>query len=806
MARSLGTLTVDLIARVSGFAQGLTEAERRARRSNDRIAEQQRQMAARVDAAFGAIKTGAVVAYAAVSAAMVAAVAKGIEAGDKLDEMSARLSISVERLSGLSYVGEMSGVGFEELTNALPKLSKAMAESQEQGSKFDLIFKALGITAVDSSGKLKDASVFLLEISDAFKAYDDATGEAALAMEIFGKSGAGFLEFLNRGSEEINQMIEYAQRMGLVMSTDSAAAAAELKDKLAELDMQTTVLGAVIAEKLLPKLIEAIEGFQNWSKDGKTLTTITDFLSGAIDTASVAFNGISLALTQANLAISSAITIVTSYIEILKTAITTIYNFQSSILSLDFSGAFDSLQNGLMKIGDTSKDAFSQLADNAKNSFASAAKNANEAWHTVRGTMTDEEFAADKARRAAEKAKQAIKSAGSSSSQQNNGWGIANPGWGEQVNKNASSVANLSEEEQRLQRIRDKANKNGGLVPRSIFTGEDKTDKAGKSGGGGASKEKKEVDEAAKAVERLNEQYKALIESYNEKIFLMGEDSDLAKMTYDVQLGSLKGLTEEQKEHLLLLSKTTDEKKKAMELANEEEEKRKSEIENAKDINKELEFQLTLVGKTADEQERLNLLRSLGGQADTDLGKKAVENLKVLQDASKSMAQQVEIADNIRTSVSDGLQDWIKGTKSFGDAFSDVLDNIYAKILQTFTDNLIQQLMGSFGTSMGGSVGGAGGGNWFASLFGGMRASGGSVGANKYYRVNENGPEMLSVSGKDYLMMGASSGHITPNHRLGMGSSQVNNFTIQGRIDRRTEQQIAYDVGRKAQAAQGRNG
>lgn len=43
------------------------------------------------------------------------------------------------------------------------------------------------------------------------------------------------------------------------------------------------------------------------------------------------------------------------------------------------------------------------------------------------------------------------------------------------------------------------------------------------------------------------------------------------------------------------------------------------------------------------------------------------------------------------------------------------------------------------------------------------RASGGPVASGALYQVNERGPELLSVNGRDYLMMGAQSGHVTPN-------------------------------------------
>lgn len=46
--------------------------------------------------------------------------------------------------------------------------------------------------------------------------------------------------------------------------------------------------------------------------------------------------------------------------------------------------------------------------------------------------------------------------------------------------------------------------------------------------------------------------------------------------------------------------------------------------------------------------------------------------------------------------------------------------------------------------------------------FQGGRAAGGPTYAGGMYRVNENGPELLSTGGKSYLMMGAGKGHVTP--------------------------------------------
>jgi len=84
----------------------------------------------------------------------------------------------------------------------------------------------------------------------------------------------------------------------------------------------------------------------------------------------------------------------------------------------------------------------------------------------------------------------------------------------------------------------------------------------------------------------------------------------------------------------------------------------------------------------------------------------------------------------------------------------------------------------------------------------GGRALGGPVSGGKMYQVNENGPEMLSSGGKDFLMMGKNGGVVIPTNRMssqGAAASStgsaamkltiINNTT--GKIDRVTEVQVS---------------
>lgn len=60
-----------------------------------------------------------------------------------------------------------------------------------------------------------------------------------------------------------------------------------------------------------------------------------------------------------------------------------------------------------------------------------------------------------------------------------------------------------------------------------------------------------------------------------------------------------------------------------------------------------------------------------------------------------------------------------------------------------------------------------------SSQFRSGKATGGNVFGGGMYKVNEKGPEMLSVGGEDFLMMGNKSGSVTPNDALKGGKGKV---------------------------------
>ena len=88
-SRSLGTLTLDLVARIGGFTGALSKAERDAEKRFKSIGNAAQKMGFALGTALAAAGTTAALG-----------IKSAIDYADKLNDMNQRLGVSAEALSG----------------------------------------------------------------------------------------------------------------------------------------------------------------------------------------------------------------------------------------------------------------------------------------------------------------------------------------------------------------------------------------------------------------------------------------------------------------------------------------------------------------------------------------------------------------------------------------------------------------------------------------------------------------------------------------------------------------------------------
>ncbi|MFN3913875.1 MAG: phage tail protein [Aquabacterium sp.] len=209
-------------------------------------------------------------------AGLTAMVKSAIDTGDALDEMSQRVGVSVETLSVWKPAAEQSGVSGESFEKGLRKLSTTMLEAATGSEDAARGLEAVGVEFKNQDGTLRATDQVLLDLAERFKAMPDGAEKTALAVQLFGKSGAELIPFLNQGRDGINELAAEMQALGVQMSSETAAQAGNFNDALDKLKLATTSIGNQIIASLLPALNDMAGGMVESAKQGGTLRAILD--------------------------------------------------------------------------------------------------------------------------------------------------------------------------------------------------------------------------------------------------------------------------------------------------------------------------------------------------------------------------------------------------------------------------------------------------------------------------------------------------------------------------------------------------
>lgn len=206
-----------------------------------------------------------------VGAGIAAAVRKQINAADDMVKTASKIGVPIEELSKLAYVADLSGVSMATLQVGLSQLSKNLIKQPD-------LFKKLGLSVRDATGEMRPTSEIVADIAGLFATMPDGAEKTALAMQLFGKSGAEMIPLLNSGKEGIKSLSEEAQAMGLVFTEETGRAAEQFNDNLTRLQSVSVGVARIIAAQLAPVLltiseyvISAAAAFQSLSPEVQSL-------------------------------------------------------------------------------------------------------------------------------------------------------------------------------------------------------------------------------------------------------------------------------------------------------------------------------------------------------------------------------------------------------------------------------------------------------------------------------------------------------------------------------------------------------
>jgi hypothetical protein len=215
-------------------------------------------------------------------AAVTARISSAIDLADQLNKASQKAGVTVEALSALNYAAKLSDVSTEGLVGGLEKLSRTMSQAAS-GSKAQVAaFESIGIAFKNTDGTLRDTTDVFGDIAKAFATLPDGATKTALAMQLFGKTGADLIPLLNSNADGFKAVTAEAKAFGVVLSKDLAQQSENLKDNFTKLEVASSALGITLARDIVPALADLTAEFVKNYTQGSGLLRTFDALAISI--------------------------------------------------------------------------------------------------------------------------------------------------------------------------------------------------------------------------------------------------------------------------------------------------------------------------------------------------------------------------------------------------------------------------------------------------------------------------------------------------------------------------------------------
>lgn len=231
MANNFGRVNVSVTASTGGLTAGLSRASKQLKGFKSSVGSLSGVMGSLGGSMgtllplFGAFAT---------AGGAIAALSSAASAAEQLHNMSMELGMAAGELQVLQQVAAEVGVSQEAMVMGLRRTARMVGELAQGTPSAVKAFAQLGLTMQDMAG-LTTAQQFEL-IAQRIASLPPHM-QAAAAIDIFGRSGQGLLNFIRQGSESISEVDALLTQLGVKMSGEQVAAIEQMNDALGRLSL-----------------------------------------------------------------------------------------------------------------------------------------------------------------------------------------------------------------------------------------------------------------------------------------------------------------------------------------------------------------------------------------------------------------------------------------------------------------------------------------------------------------------------------------------------------------------------------------
>lgn len=283
--KSLGTLTIDLIAKVGGFVQGMDKAERSSQKWRDQVKKDAKE----VGASIAAIGVAAATAAVGIGVAGLSIIKNTAQQVTEADRWAKSLKMSTQGLLSWQYAAEQAGLTGDNIADIFKDINDKVGDAVlNKSGEAAQALDTLGLSAEKLSKQSPDKQ--LMAISAALQKIPSQAGKTNI-LESLGNDLSKMLPLFDNNNEKLKQFIQLSKDFGVAPPQEDIDNLVKVNQFFQDIETSARGLKMEIASGLakvdLSPLQAGLDDIRDVFTDPAVLQGISDLVGEAISLAGV---------------------------------------------------------------------------------------------------------------------------------------------------------------------------------------------------------------------------------------------------------------------------------------------------------------------------------------------------------------------------------------------------------------------------------------------------------------------------------------------------------------------------------------
>ncbi|MGY7997496.1 phage tail tape measure protein, partial [Klebsiella pneumoniae] len=283
--KSLGTLTIDLIAKVGGFVQGMDKAERSSQKWRDQVKKDAKEVSSSIIAVGAAAATAAV----GIGAAGLAIVKNTAQQVTEADRWAKSLKMSTQDLLSWQYAAEQAGLTGDNIADIFKDINDKVGDAVlNKSGEAAQALDTLGLSAQKLAQQSPDKQ--LMAISEALQKIPTQAGKTNI-LESLGNDLSKMLPLFDNNNEKLKQFIQLSKDFGVAPPQEDIDNLVKVNQFFQDIETSARGLKMEIASGLakvdLTPLQDGLDDIRDVFTDPAVLQGLSDLVGEAISLAGV---------------------------------------------------------------------------------------------------------------------------------------------------------------------------------------------------------------------------------------------------------------------------------------------------------------------------------------------------------------------------------------------------------------------------------------------------------------------------------------------------------------------------------------